>query len=575
MHVSDIVEADLLAFEDELARRRAAAEEAIPHAAESEGEEPGPGEYRLTELGNAQRLADANVSRLRFVHDWKAWLVWDGSRWKRDSGGAEDVAAKEIVDQLFALAETSRTQAVRLSEIHADLLAAGDNTDRAAEARDARAKAQQSEGYKQTKRAIGAAGSMERWAMMSSTAKVISNMVKLARSEPRLIAVPGELDADRWVLNVKNGTLDLREGELRPHRQSDMITKMAGAGYDPDARAPRWERFLEEVQPDPEMRAWLQRFMGYCLTGSISEQVMLFALGVGNNGKNVMLDTMLAVMGDYAMTGAPDLLVLKHNDEHPTAFADLHGHRLVVVSEIDRGRKWAEATIKRLTGDEWITARRMRQDFYRFRATHKFIVMANSKPEVSGTDNGIWRRMRLAPFGVTIPKEKIDQGLLEALRSEIDGILAWAVRGCLAWQRSGLGSPRAVSEAVEKYRREQDVVGEWYAERCVCTCALNARAPGDDGFCGVCHALIRTEAVGSRDAPREPWHSLYPDFRSWQEARGEPRPWSLVAFRAELLKRHWLQPYRSKSERGLDGIALRYLPGAGVSTRTYYGTGDR
>src|SRR5262249_20144660 len=151
-----------------------------------------------------------------------------------------------------------------------------------------------------------------------------------------------------------------------------------------------------------------------------------------------------------------------------TGFADLQGHRLVVVSEIDHGRKWAEATIKRLTGDKTFKARRMKQDFYEFAVTFKFAVMANTKPEVRGTGNGIWRRILLAPSDVTIPKNDRDPGLLRKLLEERDGILAWAVRGCSAWQEEGLRVPTRIADAVAAYRREQDVVGEWIAERCVC-----------------------------------------------------------------------------------------------------------
>jgi len=546
--------------------------EGVPHPSEASPPlDDDDGKYRMTELGNAQRLADANVGRLRFVHDWRTWLAWDGQRWRRDASGAEHEAAKLVVEQLFAIAEHSKGEADRFSAEFAEVLSAGNSTERSEEAKKARAQAQESTGFKQAKRAREQAGLAQQWAMASSTAKVIGNMVKLARSEPRLVGMPSEFDADRWVLNVQNGTLDLRTGHLRPHRQADMITKLASARYDPSARAPRWERFLEQVQPDLEMRTWLQRFMGYCLTGSVNEQVMMFALGVGNNGKNVLFDTMLAAMGDYAMVAAPDLLVLKHNDEHPTAFADLQGHRMVVVSEIDQGRKWAEAAIKRLTGDATIKARRMRQDFYEFPATHKFLVMANAKPDVRGTDNGIWRRILLTPFDVTIPEKDRDSGLIGTLKAELDGILAWAVRGCIAWQRDGLGSVPAIKNAVAEYRRDQDIVGEWISERCVCVCHPSMRLPMG-GFCDTCRALIKAEIV-SNEAPREPWTSLYPDFRGWLEARGQ-KPWTLPGLRGELVKRPGMTVYRTKTDRGVAGIKLRYLPGAGWSTRPDYSNAD-
>ncbi|HET9893275.1 MAG TPA: phage/plasmid primase, P4 family [Mycobacterium sp.] len=538
----------------------------VPHPSEStDAADPTPPvEYHLTELGNADRLADSAAAVLRYVHPWKAWLAWDGTRWRRDERGSNQEFAKTVVRQLFVQAEAARGRADRLRVEHADLLASATSSDRSKDAKAARDRARATDAYQSVDRAEAIADAMLDWAKRSSTAKVIGNMATLARSEPRIVAEPAEFDRQHMLLNVQNGTLDLETGKLHSHRQSDRITKICGAPYDPDARAPLWEKFLAEVQPDPDMREWLQMWFGYCLTGSISEQVMMFALGDGSNGKNLMLDTLKAIMGDYATTCAPDLLVLKNNDEHPTGFADLQGHRMVLSSEIDRGRKWAESTIKRLTGDKTIKARRMRENFYEFEATHKFNVLANNRPEVQGTDHGIWRRIRLAPFGVIIAKP--DRDLPKKIATEFDGILAWAVRGCAAWLRAGrLGEVPRMRAAVDEYRADQDQLGEWLAERCVCVCDPTLK-DWTEGVCLVCGAGAEPSVVYQTKS-EEPWSSLYPDFQAWQVSRGVKTGWTFNTFRSELLKRPGVTRARNKEWRGAAGLRLRRLPGSGLSSR--------
>lgn len=494
----------------------------IPHPADAVTTPPAvPTErYRRTEIGNAERMVDANVGRLRYVHAWKTWLCWNGKHWERDGTGAEMEAAKQIVEALFA-------EAARLGE---------------------EAKRQQS--------AAALAESAREWAYASSKQRAVSAMVTLAKSDPRIVATPGDFDADIWTINVQNGTLDLRTGELRRHRQSDMNTRIADVDYDPEAPCEQWERFLSRILPDRDLRDWIQRFMGYCLTGSIAEQCLMFALGDGGNGKNVLLDTMKMILGDYATVAAPDLLVLKHNEEHPTRFMDLQGRRLVAVSEIDHGRQWAEATIKRLTGDQWIKARGTFKDFCEFRNVSRFCILANSRPEVRGTDGGIWRRLKLVPFDVVIPKSDRDPTLIDKLVStERDGIFAWAVRGCLDWHRSGLGTAAAIEAATTQYRRDQDAIGEWISERCVCVCDPGVRDTDDAGCCSTCGASIDLAPVTDRD-PRETSEAIYADYEGWHKTRGG-RPWTWMSVRAELLKRKWLTPYRNGAARGIRGIRLR------------------
>jgi len=356
-------------------------------------------------------------------------------------------------------------------------------------------------------------------------------MVSLAESEAPIAATPDAFDRDPWLFNVENGTINLQTGELRPHRQTDMITKIAPVAYVADADCPRWDAFLARVLPDLEVRVVVQRYLGYCLTASVREQVLQFAYGAGANGKSVLLDVMLAIFGDYGLRAAADLVLAKHGETHPTELADLEGRRLVVVSEIEQGKAWAESLIKRITGDTTITARKMRQDFYSFAASHKLVIAANTKPTVRGTDHAIWRRMRLIPFEVTIPPAERDKDLVGKLLEEGPGILAWLVRGCLDWQRDGLGASTAIEVATEEYQHDQDVLGHWIAE----TCELG-------------------EAQWSATT------LLYENYVAWCKASGRD-PWTRDTMRARLIERPGIRDARRDCGRirGLAGIALRGL----------------
>lgn len=387
----------------------------------------------LTDLGNAERLAATHGKDLRYCTGL-GWLAWDGRRWTRDDTGEVLRRAKLTVRSIYS--EASRVE----SE----------------ERRSAIAK----------------------WATASEAAPRIEAMVRLARTERPIAIRVEELDADPWALNAANGTIDLRTGELRPHCRADLITKIAGCSFDAAATCPTWDGFLARVVPDDSVRQFLQRFTGYALTGDVREHILVFAHGPGANGKSTFTETGLALLNDYARTAAPELLLAKSQAAHPTEQADLLGLRLVVCQEVEDGRRWSEVTVKQLTGGDRIAARRMREDFFSFTPTHKLLVAANHKPGVRGTDHAIWRRMRLVPFDVVIPDAEKDPRLPAKLRAELPGILAWAVRGCLDWQRDGLGMPAAVAAATDTYRAEQDVLGQFIDDCCVIETFATVRATG-------------------------------------------------------------------------------------------------
>ena len=376
--------------------------------------------YSLTELGNSERFIRDHGENVRYCHLWRKWLIWTGKNWERDDSGRVHKLAKETVRSIYEEAARAMDPASRK-----DLAKHATNSEA-----DARIKA----------------------------------MLELSKCE--VPVSPVELDADPWLLGVQNGTVDLRTGELLDHRREDLITKLSPVEYDPEAEAETWAAFLERVLPSATLRQFVQRLAGYAITGDVSEQILPFLHGSGANGKTTFLNALLEAAGDYGQQAAPDLLLAKRGS-HPTELADLFGARLVASVEVEDGRRFAESLVKQLTGGDRIKARRMREDFWEFSPTHKVFLGANHKPEVRGTDHAMWRRIKLIPFEVTIPKAERDPKLPEKLRDELSGILAWAVRGCLDWQGDGLGEPEEVRAATEVYRSEMDVLARWIDERCV------------------------------------------------------------------------------------------------------------
>lgn len=437
---------------------------------------------RYTDVGNARRLVQAHGHELRHVGAWSTWLVWDGRRWLRDTKGEVVERAKQVAEDLWA---------------HA-LTVSGSDERKAA----------------------------MKWALQSESAPRVDAMIRLARSEPGVAIAADELDANPWQLNLLNGTVDLRTGRLEPHDPRHNITKLAGANYRPSAAAPRWLAFLEQILPDPDVREFIRRWAGYCLTGDVSEHKILFAYGAGANGKSTLLNALARVLGDYARQAPPDLIMRRRDDPHPTGLADLQGARLVLASETAQGRNLDEALVKRLTGGDRMKARHMHQDFFEFDPTHKIVVATNHRPGILGTDHGIWRRIRLVPFSVVIPDEQQDRDLEAKLATEIDGIVSWAIDGCLSWQQAGLTEPAAVTAATADYRAEMDLLGEFISDCCVLAPGINAKA-GD----------------------------LYDAYKKWAEEMGEDRPLSQRRFGGQLGDRG-LEKYRSNGH-WWSGIGLR------------------
>ncbi len=380
--------------------------------------------FPLTDLGNAERLAQRYGDNIRYVAEWGRFLVWDGKRWVMDS--EEHLRIKHLAKQ------TVRT-------IYGEAEKAEQDTERKAIANHAKA---------------------------SESNNRIRGMVDSLKSEPFVAVQVKQLDGDPYLLNVNNGTLNLRTGELQAHKRADLITKIAPVDYHEDATAPTFEAFLREILPSEPVQGFMQRVIGYSLNGTTEEHKLPILHGAGANGKGTLLNTILAVVGDYGMQAANELLMARRNS-HTTDLTDLFGKRFVINQETEQGQRLNESLVKQMTGGDRIRARRMRENNWEFQATHTLMLATNHKPVIRGTDNAIWRRLRLVPFTVEIPEHEQDHKLPEKLMAELPGILAWAVRGHMEWQQNGLGEPQEVTRATGDYRSDMDTLSGFIGDTCV------------------------------------------------------------------------------------------------------------
>jgi putative DNA primase/helicase len=417
---------------------------------------PPSGGAHLTDTGLAQRFRQRHGGDVRYCTPWGKWLVWDGQRWRIDDTQAVKARAKEAVLALYDEA------AQRIADIGRQLKKLG--------ADDAPKKG--------LEKALAQAKGLLTFALRSQAAPRLNALLDLARCEPGIPVLPAQLDRAPMLLNVLNGTLDLGSGQLREHRRQDLLTALAPVAYQPDATCPQWQRFLDTTfAGNRGLIRYLQKLLGYSLTGDVREQLLAVCWGTGANGKSTLINTVLATLGeDYAIKASRDLFMARKQDNHPAQLARLLGKRLVVAVETHEGARLDEGLVKELTGGDPITARRMREDPWQFDPTHKALLVTNHKPEIRGTDEGIWRRIRLLPFEVRIPDGQQDKHLPERLRAELAGVLTWCVQGCLAWQREGLEAPAEVRAASAAYRSEQDVLAAFLAECCVEHAQAKAKA---------------------------------------------------------------------------------------------------
>ena len=448
---------------------------------------PGAAVSRLTDLGNAERLVRLHGCDLRFVRG-VGWLVWDGRRWRRDQDG-----------------EVERRQKRSVRAMYSEVSAIEDPDER--------------------KR-------LAAFATRSESEARIRAAISLAESERAVVARTDELDGDAWLLNVANGVVDLRSGELREHSREDLMTKLAPTVYDSSAHSSLWESFVERCTGgDAELAAFLGRAVGYSLTGSTREEVLFFAHGPTATGKSTFLEAFKAALGDYARTADFESFLSRSGDAGiRNDIARLAGARLVVSVEVDEGKRLAEGLLKMLTGGDTVTARYLYSEAFEFQPAFKLWLAANARPRVNAGDEAMWRRILQVPFLVTIPPSERDPDLKRRLRVEPEhqsAILAWAVRGCLDWQEHGLAVPQSVADYTAEYRSENDPLRE-FVEAC---CQLGAGA-----------------TVTASD--------LRSAYERWASENGE-RPIGNTAYGAALKARGCERVSLSRGVRGWSGIAVR------------------
>ena len=388
------------------------------------GYQPGPAEpEHLSDMGNGRRFAKQHRNKIRYSFEREKWLVHTGKRWEWDNSGEAAKLAKRTVISIYQEAADE-----------------SDPTRRAA---------------------------LGKHSARSENDSKIRAMLNLAKSERGIPVLLRDLNQHPWLLNCQNGVLDLNSGELKPHDPALLIMQISPVEFDPQARCDLFLSFLDEtMKRRMALVNFLQKYLGYCLTGEVIEQIIVFFYGCGANGKSTLTKVVSYVMGDYAAMAAPGLLLARRNEQHPTEIADLAGKRFVATVEVQVGKKFNESLLKWLSGGDRIKGRFMRENFFEFEPTFKLAVAANDKPVVSDNSHAFWRRLRMVPFDVTIAPEQQDMNLLEKLKAEAPGILAWMVRGCLKWQREGLGEPEEVETATRTYREEQDFLGPFLEDCC-------------------------------------------------------------------------------------------------------------
>jgi P4 family phage/plasmid primase-like protien len=460
------------------AMRGARAKWAIPEpgAGDDAGGEAGDDAtpVQLTEDALAEGFTLKHAQDWRYVAAWGQWLTWTGTVWVR-----EDTLKAYDLSRKVCRAAARKAPSVQLKT-------------------------------------------------RLSSASTIAAVERIARADRRHAETTEVWDRDPWALNTPAGVVDLHTAIGGSHDRPSYMTKITSASPQGDCQV--WREFLATVTGgDTELQLYLQRMAGYCLTGVTSEHALFFLYGTGANGKSVFANTLTAMMGDYATVAAMDMFMASHGDRHPTDMASLRGARVVTAIETEQGSRWAESKLKALTGGDKITARFMRQDFFEFIPQFKLLVVGNHKPSIRNVDEAMRRRLHMIPFTVTIPAARRDKRLPDRLLAERDGILRWAIEGCLEWQRIGLQPPASVLAATEEYFDAEDAVGRWLDERC-------------------------DQAGNLHDTSQR----LYASWKTWADENGEFAG-SNKRFSETLTTRGFLRA-NTMNARGFRGLAVRLAP---------------
>jgi putative DNA primase/helicase len=414
-------------------------------------QEPDHSTFAKTDSGNAERFAAEHGQSSKYCHVNRKWYLWDEVRWAKDETGEVFQLAKQTVRGI-------PTEALKLAD---------DEQRRA----------------------------LIKHALQSESESRINAMLSLGQNETGIPIRLTELDRDPMLLNVRNGTIDLRTRQLREHQREDLLTKLAPVVYEANAECPLWLQFLGDITAaNIELVAYLQRAVGYTLTGEADEHALFLLYGTGANGKTTFLEVLRHILGDYAQSADFGTFITSQRSSGPrNDLAKLHGARLVTATESEDGMRLAESVVKQITGGDTVTARFLYSEHFEFKPQFKVWLGTNHKPDIRGTDEGIWRRIRLVPFTVCIPNEKRDRKLGEKLKAESAGILKWALEGLVQYHEHLLQEPNCVSKACAEYREDQDVLRQFVASCCVTI--ADAKVPA---------------------------RALYTAYRTWASEAGEP-----------------------------------------------------
>lgn len=441
--------------------------------------------FRCTDYGNAERLVTRYGDRIRYCPPRRCWFIWDGRRWARDDTGEIVRLAKRTTRAIYGEAEQCGDDEARKGIV--------------------------------------------KHAKESEKGPRMREMISLAQSEPGIPVLPSALDADPWAFNVLNGTIDLRTGKLGQPGRADLLTKLAPVTYDANASSELWDRFLaDSTGGDAELAAYLQRSVGYALQGTVSEKVFWFLFGKPDGGKSTFVDAVAGTLGDYAATASfTTWLVQTSTGGNRGDLVSLFGARLVTSVECRKGARFDEEILKRVTGGDELKAAAKYEAEITFKPTFALWLAGNDAPVIRDDDEGAWSRVRRVPFTNPHPKERQDPLMREKLRApEVQAaILAWAVRGCLDWQRNGLGSCAAVEQSSADYRNEMDRAAGFFGDRCVFETygKVSARALREayEGWCrdqGVKHPITNND-LGARLRERGCEQARTGSVRGWTGVR--------------------------------------------------------
>lgn len=530
-----------------------------------------------TDIGNGRRFLNRYGDRV--IHVARVgWHGFDGKRWKEDEDGSivrplAQKTAEFICDEATLLTATEEEEklieAGRSARIERKKMGLPKKDwDEDKLARYVQLEEVIEEGEDARKKVSGRKSQRHRHAKSTAGTSKLNNM--MTEASPHVAKMVGDLNTDLYAINCKSGTLRFIRVEneesdpddptyhwtvrLDPHRSSDFISKLAPFEWRPKAKADVFDAFLKKVQPDHDIRAFLKRFVGYCLLGITVEQCLVFFYGAGRNGKSTFVDLLCDILGDYAVTLSIDSFAgdsRRGGNEATPDLARLPGARLVAASEPEMGVKLKDALIKTLTGGEKIPVRRLHQDFIEVLPQFKIVLSGNHKPRIDDTSDGIWRRVNLVPWEIQIPREEVDRGLPRKLRAEADGVFAWMVEGALDYLNYGLVPPEKVLMATAEYREESDPIGAFVRGACIVSGSEDDTATPGDLFIAYSNWASKE---GAAEFKQGTFARRFPDYTrmSWQGADGKMRQfwkgksgttvYKGIAVRDEFVRPHGRDP---------------------------------